>query len=194
VRHGLAYVTVALLLVYFLAMSVMEGFALDKALDDDPDNLEAATTLLGVAGGGLICLLVAIVTGLCWVYYTYRNLYAFGYQPLRFTPGSAVGWHFCPIVNLWKIPQAMSDMWIGSDPSNRGQASPVIALWICAYILNGILARLSDRELVDVPAALSILVGAVEVACHCYIILTITRFQATKQQLTATTHAYSGQY
>ena len=203
VRRGLAWWTIALLIAallieYALEFSplVAELDRLGDNVDDETADLSTALTLLCVGGTMLLCLLIPIVTYLCWVYYSYRNLYGLGAESMRFSPGSAVAWHFCPIANLWKIPQALNDLWIGSDPRARRWASPVIPLWICLVVLYRVLSRLANHETMEeqIPPVLTVLLSTAETICQGYIILKITSFQAKKQRQRTAAPTDAGTY
>jgi len=86
-----------------------------------------------------------LVFFLLWEYRAYKNLPALDAREMRFSPGGSVGWYFCPIANLWKPFQAMSDIWQGSDSRtirNGGAISgELIGMWWTLFVVRSIFSR-----------------------------------------------------
>ncbi|MCD4824697.1 MAG: DUF4328 domain-containing protein [Phycisphaerae bacterium] len=88
--------------------------------------------------------LIFLAAFLTWNYRVYKNLKPLKARPIRSTPGGAVGWYFCPIVNLWKPCQLMNDIWLGSNPRKRSfsaKGGPAfVLLWWLVWMGSEILA------------------------------------------------------
>jgi hypothetical protein len=97
----------------------------------------------------------AAVLGLCalafslWTYRVARNARTFG-GPLRTPPGLAVGYHFIPIVNLWKPVAALSEIWIASDPEAHPREGQRISRLLIAWWIAWLVSRFAFR-LVPLP-------------------------------------------
>jgi len=74
-----------------------------------------------------------------WIYFSSKNLRAFGAIGLSIRPGWAVGWYFVPIANLWKPYQAMKEIWqASSDPLDwtRQRAPELMPVWWLLWIIS----------------------------------------------------------
>jgi Domain of unknown function (DUF4328) len=81
-----------------------------------------------------------------WIHRAYSNLYLFGAQGLRYSPGWAVGGWFVPFLNLVRPVQVMQEIWRASSPAVRPDEraawqaeglSPRVAFWWAAYLFSG---------------------------------------------------------
>jgi len=162
---------------YLGHVDVNQFEALRREILDSASNLKWYGSLVMVAG------LARIVIWLVWVGLSYRNLYGLGAINMRFTPGGAVGWHFCPIANFWKVPMALNDMWIGSDPLRRNVSSWMIPLYMVLVVL-GIPVRIADNTnpsqgLIIAELVIDLAIMILSTA----IVLTITSFQGRKLEM-----------
>jgi predicted Zn finger-like uncharacterized protein len=85
----------------------------------------------------MICFMV-------WSHLAHKNLRPLGSRELRYTPGGAVGWWFCPILNLWKPYRVMQEIWQGSDfrtlESGRSISGWLLGLWWTAHLVGVVLS------------------------------------------------------
>ena len=156
---GLTWVLVSLLGLGAVAnLFSASSLAIDLAL---PNRSTYSPT-----GGGLddaqrdliafIALSVQLLTAVCfgvWIVRTNRNVRALGAEDLPFTPGSAVGSFFIPILNLFHPYQAMRDLLKASrSPANWNvqPSSPLLplwwALWLITPVVGGIAEAMGARD------------------------------------------------
>ena len=96
----------------------------------------------------MIVLILSFVFVGRWIYFSNKNLRAFGAVGLSFRPGWAVGWYFIPIANLWKPYQAMKEIWqASSDPLDwsRQQTPGLMPVWWALWLIAGVVDRISFR-------------------------------------------------
>ena len=121
-----------------------------------------------------------------WIYFSSKNLRAFGAVGLTIRPGWAVGWYFIPIANLWKPYQAMKEIWQAStDPLDWGrQESPGLmpawwALWLISNVADQASFRLLDNASTiaeyKMAATVSIASGGLNVALCAVFVTLISR-------------------
>jgi hypothetical protein len=92
------------------------------------------TVLLNIVGMVLYCV---------WIYRANKNARALGARGMTITPGWAVGFHFIPILNLFKPYQAAKEIYQASGPDvgpEDWQASPAPG-WILGWWLTWLLAN-----------------------------------------------------
>jgi hypothetical protein len=79
-----------------------------------------------------------------WNYRVYKNLFSLRADQIRFSPAGAIGWYFCPIINLWKPFQAMQDIQRGSAPEHVARSpqrmSIFVLFWWIVWVADGIVA------------------------------------------------------
>lgn len=83
-----------------------------------------------------------------WIYFSSRNLRAFGAIGLSIRPGWAVGWYFIPIANIWKPYEAMKEIWqASSDPMDwPDQRTPgLMPAWWALWLISGFAGRVLNR-------------------------------------------------
>lgn len=76
---------------------------------------------------------------LMWTYRTNKNCRGFGAQGMRFTPGWTVGWHFVPVMNLFRPYQVMQEIWkVSTDPVTwqKQAGSLLIKWWWFVYLVG----------------------------------------------------------
>jgi Domain of unknown function (DUF4328) len=144
---------------------------------------------------GLSC----VVSFLIWEYQAYRNLPALGASELEESPGSAVGWWFVPILNLWKPLRTMVEIWKASDPDTlattpegrKRMPFPVLpALWWTFLLLSLLIANLlavPDRiayqgEVVTIGMLLSAVMDVTVASLAIALIREIDRLQSQKAE------------
>lgn len=143
----------------------------------------------------LATIVASLILFLMWKYRAYKNLDSLNYYGARFSLGGAIGWYFCPVVNLWKPFQAMQDLWDGSAPPRSvGPAGGVlVALWWVSWVLDGIIsnsaAGLTDRstdtdDLIRTTKSemAGLAVGIVSTALTIAVVASVTRRQQQRRQ------------
>jgi hypothetical protein len=89
-----------------------------------PVTLDEATRSDNVVRAGAFLILGGAVLGavvfLVWLHRVVANNNALGARALRFSPGGAVGWWFCPVINWVRPFQIMTEAWRASDPQVPG--------------------------------------------------------------------------
>jgi hypothetical protein len=100
------------------------------------------TAVVGLVQFGL-SLAVAVVF-LMWIHRLNQNLRALSDQPLRFTPGWAVGLFFIPIMNLYRPYQVVRELWtVGHrDPAAKCR---LVGWWWFLWLVSCVLGRLVFR-------------------------------------------------
>jgi hypothetical protein len=101
----------------------------------------------------LFYILVYVVAGtlfLVWVNRSNKNLHAIGMTDMQFSPGWAVGWWFVPFINLVRGHTIVKELWEGSDSpslqvSDAKKAPQLLDFWWGAWLISGLLARISGR-------------------------------------------------
>jgi hypothetical protein len=143
---------VHLLLIWPSIVDVLDlqRFIRGEEIADEPTVTALMSLVLGVVL--LIVYLVVVIFWLMWVHRTYRNLPALGAVGLNYTPGWAVGYHFIPILNLFRPLQVMRETWRASDVRySRGtdwQVLNVPALlgwWWAMHLISAIVNQISFR-------------------------------------------------
>lgn len=95
-----------------------------------------------LSAGQLIITLLSAVLFLMWLYRVRCNFPALGIDQPRWTPGSAVGWWFVPVMNLIRPFQIMRETWKATDPEATGEdwkyhpGSPLVAWWWAAFLAS----------------------------------------------------------
>ncbi|MBL4685742.1 MAG: DUF4328 domain-containing protein [Nannocystaceae bacterium] len=96
----------------------------------------------------LVFLVVLSTTGVCfcaWFARCNRNARALGAEAMQFGP-RAWGWFFCPILNLWKPYQAVTELFVSSQDVRRAiMPTAVFTAWWAAWITSGISGRVSTK-------------------------------------------------
>jgi hypothetical protein len=159
-QYGQSYVPLgwrtALASISVLAASAM-GFAMHGAQLAFGDEMNAgirsgssdltAVLIVGLCGlGVLVAFLCAWVFIPVWMHRASSNLRGLGRYGMTFSPAGCAGWFFVPIANLWKPPQAMSELWRASDPdADQGSwftsgSTSLVAVWWAAYLLSSIVS------------------------------------------------------
>jgi hypothetical protein len=107
----------------------------------------AAAAIVGVTALGVLALSVCSwIFVPVWIYRAAANLRGLGRYGMTFTPGGCVGWFFVPIANLWKPPQAMSEIWRASDPQAEqgswfaSSGTPLIGVWWASWVISGVVS------------------------------------------------------
>lgn len=123
-----------------LLESVQAGTTITAAQVAANDSRVRAVALVS-----MLLILVTAILFLMWVHLTTRNLRALSGAPPKFSPGAAVGWFFCPFMNLIRVPQVLAEIWYGSTyPVPFVRPMPVlIGLWWGGWIFTGLLTRIA---------------------------------------------------
>ena len=104
----------------------------------------------------LFALVAATIMYLVWLHRSYQTFHAERISRResspRFTPGSAVGWHFVPVMQLWKVPRVVGDLY-GEVPDSA--SSPLVGWWWGLWIVGGfigpnLLGLFSDQTLPEI--------------------------------------------
>jgi hypothetical protein len=69
-------------------------------------------------------------------------------RALHFSPGSAVGWWFCPFINWVRPLRILRETWTAADPAVPGSTpqqrsqlgAPLVVAWYVAFVLSDLLA------------------------------------------------------
>lgn len=141
----------------------------------------------------VVAILAFIFVGR-WIYFSSKNLRAFGAIGLTIRPGWAVGWYFVPIANLWKPYQAMKEIWqASSDPLDwTRQETPGLMpvwwlLWLVSTVADQGASRLtSNAETIadfQLAASISIASGALYAAACMLLVMLMNRI--TRLQIDA---------
>ncbi|HEY1691891.1 MAG TPA: DUF4328 domain-containing protein [Polyangiaceae bacterium] len=161
-EYGQSYVPLgwrtALASISVLAASAM-GFAMHGAQMAFADDLHpslaggasspelVATLIVGACGlGVLVAFICAWVFIPVWMHRASSNLRGLGRFGMTFSPAGCAGWFFVPIANLWKPPQAMSELWRASDPdADQGswfasRGTSLVAVWWAAYLMSSVVS------------------------------------------------------
>lgn len=106
------------------------------------DEVAASDARLSRAGLlYLVAFVAATAAYLMWLYRAAGNLASVrsgdGSTPLRFSPGSAVGWYFIPVMNLFRPIQVMGELYRESNPERR--SSPLISWWWLLWLTAALL-------------------------------------------------------
>lgn len=125
---------------------------------------------------GLAITLPATWTGMVlymmWVHRVVRNAHVLAKTTLDQTPGWAVGFHFIPIVSLWKPFVAIKETWNASHGLPLTEGNKLLGWWWACWLLNSFLSGL--LPFIGLPAALASIILAW---------IFITRITAKQQEL-----------
>ena len=160
------------------------GFATDAEMMAAAEANDLRQMIIAVPY--LIVLVLAFIFVGRWIYFSAKNVRAFGATGLTIRPGWAVGWYFIPIANLWKPYQAMKEIWQASSEPLDWQFRPIPGLmpawwtlWIVSNIADRITFRLAnDAVTIDqfkFATALSIASGCVNIALSAVFVTLISR-------------------
>jgi hypothetical protein len=139
------------IVVTYLEMRLLERYRQGEAISE----AEVARALDRSGFVGLVILVLFVVSGVLWLVWQHRghaNLHAAGVDPLRFTPGWAVGWWFVPFANLVKPFQTVRELWKASDGSPRWWETntwPVIGWWWAGYLVFNLLDAVASMYFAD---------------------------------------------
>lgn len=127
-------------LEYQLLVGARDGFYPGDAALDASDTRQGWIALLQTA-----VYLPTMVLVLMWTYRANYNVRQLGARGLRFSPGGSIGWHFVPVLFLWRPYQAMKEIWQASvDPEEWRPGSPVppfLPLWWALWLVSHTLGR-----------------------------------------------------
>lgn len=211
-----------LFVILFLGISIVSGgshamqllflerleanrFSSDAELQtaaDANDTRQVVVSVIDIA----IFTLTYILVGR-WIYFSSKNVRAFGAVGLTIRPGWAVGWYFIPIANLWKPYQAMKELWqASSEPSDWARQRPPSllptwwSLWIAMNINAQVLGRLSANAVSIADFKTAAVVGITNAALKtalCVVFLKligqITRLQIETQEHKTTIAVFGSQ-
>jgi len=153
-RSRLAVVSLALVGLAQLALmgalvgrlDIVNRFTSGAAVTfDDANNSDhvVSTTVYLWLGALVLCAVIFLV----WLHRVVANNHALGALALRFSPGGAVGWWFCPIINWVRPVQIMSEAWRASDPQTpastpaqrAAQRTPLVLVgWYLFFVVGNL--------------------------------------------------------
>jgi hypothetical protein len=123
----------------------MQASLLNRAASGTPiSTAEAAANDQRYAGAHALMLLTLILSCiflLMWMYRAHKNLRSITSDRLEFTPGGAVGWWFCPFLNLVRPYQVMKEIFTVSRDGTASKSAPIVGAWWALWILSNIIAR-----------------------------------------------------
>lgn len=97
----------------------------------------------------LAVYLPTMVLVLMWTYRANYNVRQLGARGLRFSPAGSIGWHFVPILFLWRPYQAMKEIWQASvnplDWHPDRPVPPFLPLWWTFWLVSLPLGLLDFR-------------------------------------------------
>ena len=143
---------------------LLELFQAEGALVTE-EEIEANDNHATIVGLSFLAVFITFfITYLVWKYRVYKNLYPLESQQIRFSPAGAVGWYFCPILQIWRPCQVMNDIWLGSNPGGIGNipraASGFVLLWWIAWLTDGIISQVSFRMMPKEDATIKALIDS----------------------------------
>ncbi len=140
--------------ILIAVISIISGY-LEYQLLSDYQNGFYTSQELALADGeasdqrqgivGILYLVVFVVSGfliLKWIYRANYNARQLGAENMKFTPGSSIGYHFIPILALWKPYQAMKEIWKASkSPSDWTfqKTSAILPIWWTIWVISNVL-------------------------------------------------------
>ena len=135
------------------ALATANALAAGQVADAELLDLERRGQQLQHLGYGMTAL--CAITFCFWTHRVATNARAFGAFTTT-SPGMAVGYHFIPILNLWRPYSALSEVWNGSDPEMRdGQiayrTSGLMLTWWIVWVLTGVGGTVVRNSDVDSP-------------------------------------------
>ncbi len=80
-----------------------------------------------------------------WIYRSAQNAKILGFNPMKTSPGWAIGWYFVPFANLYMPYKAMKEIWLASHSpvaSNERENTALIGWWWALFIISGVLGRI----------------------------------------------------
>ena len=179
---AIAVMTVYSVLDYNLTLRIANGETVDR-----PD-VEAVALRQGIST--LVCFvlyIVCVVLYCRWAYRAHSNLPALSHEPLRFTPGWAIGYYFIPFANLVMPYLATKELWVrsgGDETDTAPQASPLVNLWWIFWLLanmfdvaSGLLIPLTKNT-----SAYWLIVSILKIATNSfYLVATLLVIQLVRQ-------------
>ena len=171
------------------------AFATDAEMMEAAESNDLRQVVIAVP------LLVVLITTFVfvgrWIYFSAKNLRAFGATGLTIRPGWAVGWYFVPIANLWKPYQAMKEIWqASSEPMDwqNQRVSGLMPAWWALWIISNVADRATFRLANDATtlddfqfaATVSIASGCINIALSVVFLTLIIRI--TELQIHAINH------
>ena len=112
----------------------------EEANANDRRQMLVAYMFLGIS-------VLATVAFLFWIYRISDNadiLKQPTEQVKRFSPWGAVGWWFCPILNLFRPYQVVKELWLRNEAS--GPRAVLMPVWWFLWIVNGIIGQFFLRQ------------------------------------------------
>lgn len=85
--------------------------------------------------------LATMVVFAWWIFRAGRNLVAFGYEDLNFTPAARIWWFAVPFANLVQPYYGMRELWNASHGKDTyDETVPLVAVWWGMWLANGFMA------------------------------------------------------
>ncbi|MYC30392.1 MAG: DUF4328 domain-containing protein [Chloroflexi bacterium] len=143
----LGIVTVASIVSSYMELSLITQVQAGEPITtEEAESNDLRQAVVGYIFVGVTIL--AIVAFLFWIYRISDNadiLKFPGEQAKRFSPWGAVGWWFCPFLNLWRPYQVVKELWLRSEA--RGPRSLLMPIWWFLWIVNGLIGQIFLRNL-----------------------------------------------
>ena len=129
------------LVVGFMQMQLLENVRAGGSIttaEAQANDLRYGAVHVGL----LIGLIVTCIALMMWMYRANKNLTSWTTHRLDFTPGGAIGWWFCPFLNLVKPYQMMKEIFTVSHEGFRPRSTAVVGWWWGMWIISNIVTRI----------------------------------------------------
>jgi hypothetical protein len=122
------------------------------ATDEEFNQFMMVAGVIGVAALAMVLVHIVGVVLFCkWTWRSVNNAYALGAQGMENTPGWSVGYHFIPILSLFKPYQAIKETYLASSPEadardwKQGAAPGFLLAWWLFWIFSIIAGQADFR-------------------------------------------------
>lgn len=127
-------------------------------LYSDIDDAETAGyfAYMGMVGAVAVVYIVTGITFLFWTNRAMKNAWALsvGMKPPELSPRAAVGWYFCPFLNLFKPFQGMNGIW--QSTFCTAETATRLRWWWGFWLLSNFTGRITARLPADTYEQLAI--------------------------------------
>lgn len=148
----------ALMIVSAVASLVFFDMIMEGGFSSDAEMMQTANLIDGVsavAGIGFLVTFVLCIIGYARFFHrSMNNVQAAGDPDATMPPGWTWGYHFIPIVNLWKPLQGVLQIWRASMrlSANNPRVPATIGWWWAAWLATNFISNVSFRLAMDAGA------------------------------------------